>query len=360
MALVNRFPVTREVSGLGTVYLSMTDAVVAVDAAAFEQVVDRHRTELLAHCYRLLGSAEDAEDAVQETFLRAFRSRESWKGRSSIRTWLYTIATNASIDARRAASRRPLPSNLSDLSSPAHLDAAEGEVLWLEPIADRVLYDSHSDPADQAAARAGLHLAFIAALQHLSPVQRAVLVLRDVLGFAAAEVADMLELTVSSVNNHLHRARRKLTEAAPNHEGVDSDDLVVRQRATDYANAFIHSDVDGLIGLLHEDVTLEMPPIPNWYRGREDVAAFLGVRVRSAIWRALATAANTQPAVALYAPDDDGVWSLQTLHVLDTDPESVRGIVVFHDHGSFTSFDLPATLGPGRHDQEISDRSQSV
>ncbi|WP_051325699.1 RNA polymerase subunit sigma-70 [Glycomyces tenuis] len=314
----------------------------------------RYRTELLAHCYRLLGSAEDAEDAVQETLLRAFRFRDRWEGRSSMRTWLYKIATNVSLDARGAAARRPLPSDLSAPVDTGRLGDEAPGTLWIEPLPGRALDDDRADPASQAAARSGMRLAFVAALQHLSAVQRAVLVLRDVLMFPAADVAGMLDLTVPSVNNHLQRARRRLSEAAPAAERIrEPEEQRELERLEAYARAFVSSDVDGLVSLLHEDVTLEMPPNPSWFRGRADVGAFLGARIGERRWRAVATAANTQPAVVLYAQGETGEWRPESLHVLDAAGAALSGIVVFRERRILAGFDLPDPLPPEPHAQEV-------
>lgn len=326
----------------------------AVDPGEFDELAARYRTELLAHCYRLLGSAEDAEDAVQETLLRAFRFRGGWEGRSSMRTWLYKIATNVSLDARGAAARRPLPSDLSAPTGTDRLGDEEAGTRWIEPMPDRLLDDVRADPASQAAARSGMRLAFVAALQHLSAVQRAVLVLRDVLMFPAAEVAQILDLTVPSVNNHLQRARRRLSEAAPAAERIrEPEKRSELEWVESYARAFVSSDVDGLVSLLHEDVALEMPPNPAWFRGRGDVGAFLGARIRERRWRAVPTAANTQSAVAFYALDETGAWRPESLHVLDGASAAVSGVVVFRDRRTLMGFDLPDPLPPELHGQEV-------
>lgn len=318
-----------------------------------DELFARHRVELLAHCYRLLGSVDESEDAVQETFLRAYRFRNGWEGRSSMRTWLYKIATNAAIDVRRAAARRPLPSDLTEPTTLAEFDGSASDVQWLEPIPDHVLHDERADPASQVAARAGMRLAFVAALQHLSPVQRAVLVLRDVLAMPAAEAAQILDLSVPAVHNHLQRARKRIKEVAPRMEDATlTENAQVQVRAEDYAQAFLQTDVDRLVRLLREDVTLEMPPIPVWFQGG-DATTFLSARVRSGPWRTLATAANTQPALAFYVADAHGTWRPESLHVLDVDAQHVRGVVVFRGQRVFRDFGLPVRLSDEQHETEI-------
>lgn len=319
---------------------------------SFDEAAARYRVELMTHCYRLLGSTEDAEDAVQETLLRGFRSLDSWEGRSSMRTWLYAIATNVCMDSHRAAVRRPLPSDLSDPGNPRDLSGEDPAILWLQPIADSALHDERADPAAQVAARSGMRLAFLAALQHLSPVQRAVLVLRDVLAWKAAEVAEALDLTVPSVNNHLQRARRRLSEVAPSHDTAPLDDHAATQRANDYAHTFLRADVDGLVRLLSEDVTLDMPPQPTWFRGRDDVGHFLAHRVAGQRWRALTTRVNTQPAVGLYV-EFASEWRPESVHIIDADDHHVRSIIVYRDAETIASLDIPASLTADRHPAEL-------
>ena len=238
----------------------------APDQAEFARLTDPFRPELLAHCYRMLGSVHDAEDQVQETLLRAWRSFGQFEGRSSLRTWLYRIATNTCLRAIETRRRRPLPSGLGQPGdNPAGpMPAARPEVPWLEPFPDALLPADPSDPASIAASRAGIRLAFIAALQYLPARQRAVLILRDVLGWRASEVAELLGTTATATNSALQRARAQLEQAAPREdelrEPADPGDLALLDR---YATAFENADIATLTGLLRDDVIFEMPPLPG-------------------------------------------------------------------------------------------------
>jgi RNA polymerase sigma-70 factor (ECF subfamily) len=262
---------------------------------------DRYRPELLAHCYRLLGSRHDAEDVVQETFVRAWRGRDRFEGRSSLRRWLYTIATRACLTAMDQRARRALPSTATD-----------GDV-WLEPLVD---------PADVVAARSGVRLAFVAALQHLPAKQRAALVLCDVLAWPAAEVAEMLDLSTAAVTSALQRARAHLERLNLDQDDVaEPDDTGVLDR---YAAAFQNADLAALTALLRADVTLEMPPEPEWYAGIEAVTAFIGANVLRRSWGMAATRANGQPAFEAYDGEE-----LHGLHVLTVSGGLVKRIVFF-------------------------------
>src|SRR5690242_10636681 len=243
----------------------------------FAAAVEPFRRELLAHCYRILGSIHDAEDLVQETYLRAWRAFDRFEGRSSVRRWLYKIATTACLTALETRARRPLPSGLG---APAEdhrvaVGAADPTVPWLQPVPDALL-----DPAAVAAGRAGVRLAFVAALQLLPARQRAVLTLRDVLAFRTAEVAEMLGTTPAAVDSALRRARGRLAEAGPVEADLAEPDEQPRRRLLDsYVDAFARADPGALVTLLRADVELEMPPIPTWFTGRDAVIGFLGHRV---------------------------------------------------------------------------------
>src|SRR5690242_8903496 len=230
------------------------------------------RGELLAHCYRMLGSIHDAEDVVQDTFVRAWRGYERFEGRSSLRRWLYAIATRACLTALERAARRPLPSGLG---APADdhrvaLGPAAEDVPWLQPLPDALLDTDGADPASVVAARAGIRLAFVAALQHLPARQRAVLILREVLAWPAGDVAEMLDTSVAAVNSALQRARTHMRELA-----LVADDVAEpagRRAVLDgYIAAFERADVDRLVDLVRADVELEMPPVPTWFTGRDAV-----------------------------------------------------------------------------------------
>jgi len=294
-----------------------------------------HRRELVVHCYRMLGSVHEAEDLVQETMIRAWKARARYDAeRASMRTWLYRIATNACLTALEGRARRPLPSGLGVPSDdPGAPLVPAFEVPWLQPFPDARL-----DPATHAADRAGLRLALIAAMQVLPARQRAVLVLRDVLEFSAAEVAVQLDTTVAAVNSALQRARATLAAAGLTEDGVDdrADEVISR-----YIAAFEAADVDTLVTLLTDDAVLEMPPVPLWYRGRVDYGRFIArvFAMRSGDWRMVPTAANGQRAVAAY---HDG--ELHTLQVFTVRDGRVAHTVVFQDPAVFAVFGLPGAL----------------
>jgi RNA polymerase sigma-70 factor, ECF subfamily len=293
----------------------------------------------------MLGSVHDAEDQLQETLLRAWRSYGDFQGRASLRTWLYRIATNACLRALENRSRRPLPSGLGGPAEDPEgsLAAARPEVSWLQPIPDALVRD---DPAAIVAGRAGLRLALIAALQYLPARQRAVLILRDVLGWRAAEVAELLEVSTVAVNSVLQRARAQLRDAAPAAEEIrepaDPGDRALLRR---YAAAFENADTAALMRLLREDAVFEMPPVPTWFAGRERIAAFLRSRVlrEPGGFAMIPTAANGQPACAAYLRDRDGGYRAHAIQVLTVSASRVTRVVSFHDPALFTTFGLPAT-----------------
>jgi len=311
----------------------------------FTSFTDPFRAELLVHCYRMVGSADEAEDLVQETYLRAWRSYPGFQGRSSVRTWLYRIATNVCLTAIERRGRRPLPSGLGGPGDdPAAAPVTSPDVPWLQPIPDAVLGAAQADPAAVAVARAGTRLAFVAALQYLSARQRAVLILRDVLEWPAAEVAGLLGLTTTAVNSALRRARAQLAQALPAEDDV-AEPAEPQQRAIldRYAAAFEDADVTALAALLRADIALEMPPIATWLAGRGSVVRFLASNVLRAPgqFRLVAAAANGQPAFAAYERDRDGVYRAHALQVLAVTPGGVARIVTFLDPGLFGSFRLP-------------------
>jgi RNA polymerase sigma-70 factor, ECF subfamily len=306
--------------------------------------IEPHRYELTAHCYRMLGSIHEAEDLVQETMLRAWRARAGYDERlASIRTWLYTIATNACLTALEGRARRPLPTGLVGVSE--DLDAPlvpDWEVPWLQPFPDA----RWGDPAAHLARRGSLRLALIAALQALPPRQRAVLVLREVLEFTAAEVAGLLDTTPAAVNSALQRARAGLAESGRAEPDVaEPDEAAVRDTVDRFVAAFEAADVDALVALLTDDAVLEMPPVPLWYRGRRDYGGFM-TRVfarRGRHWRMLPISANGQPAFAAYCRGESG-FRLHTLQVLTVTPAGVSHHVVFQDPQVFAAFQLDLSL----------------
>ena len=327
----------------------------------FTRLTDPFRPELLAHCYRMLGSVHDAEDVVQETLLRAWRSRDGFEGRASVRTWLYRIATNACLRAIENRGRRPLPSGLGapgpDPDQP--LAAAPPEVTWLQPFPDALLR-APADPASIVLSRRSTRLALVAALQYLPARQRAVLILRDVLGWHAAEVADLLQISAVAVNSALQRARTALREAGLAEDDVREPGDPGRRAVVDkYAAAFENADVAALTRLLADDAVLEMPPSPTWFAGRAAIGRFFGTRVLRAPGDFLLTetAANGQPAFGAYRRGADGAYHAHAIAVLDiavfdiavldVEGAAISRIVSFLDPDLFRVFGLPPVISPG-------------
>jgi RNA polymerase sigma-70 factor (ECF subfamily) len=315
----------------------------------FTSLTGQFRGELLAHCYRMVGSAEEAEDLVQETYLRAWRSFDAFEGRSSMRTWLYRIATNACLTAIERRGRRPLPSGLGGpAGNPAAPLMAAADVPWLGPLPDAMLAAEHDDPAAVAVSRAGIRLALVAALQYLSARQRAVLILRDVLEWPAAQVADLLGTTTTAVNSMLRRARAQLAQALPGEDQVTEPAEPGRRALLDrFAAAFENADVGALAELLREDVALEMPPMPAWFAGREDVTRFFASTVLTTpgLFRMVLTMANGQPAFAAYRRGRDGAYEAHAVQVLTVTATGVARLVIFLDPALFSAFGLPPRFG---------------
>jgi len=330
----------------------MKDAMPTTGADDFAQVAERYRTELRAYCYRMLGSIDECEDLVQDTYLRAWQYYDRFEGRSSVRLWLYKIATNTYLNMLQARKRRPLPSGLRAPADSAAvtLAPAQSDIPWLQPAPDSLLYGATDDPAVVVSHRSSVRLAFVAALQHLSPLQRAVLVLRDVLGWQAREVAEMLGTSTAAVNSALQRARTQLAETRPAPEALDEPtEPEVRDVLDRYMSAFEHADVDALAELLRTDVELEMPPIPTWFIGRDTVREFLTRVVLHTPdqWRLAYTRANGAPAFALYmrAPDSSsGSFQAHGLDVLSLIGGRIARIVAFNDPTLVAKFGLPETI----------------
>jgi RNA polymerase sigma-70 factor, ECF subfamily len=311
----------------------------------FDRQIEPFRTELLTYCYRMLGSAHDAEDLVQDTYLRAWRAREQYDAtRSSLRTWLYRIATNVCLTALEVRGRRPLPSGLVAASDPLG-PLVRGETTWLQPLPDSLL--DAGDPARAVIDRSSLRLAFAAALQHLSARQRGALILRDVLSFSASEAADILGTTVVSVNSSLQRARARVKEAGVEQEPL-SEPSAAEQRAwvDRYMRAFERADVEGLKRLLTEDVLMEMPPMINWFTGPGNYGLFMEwvFDVGGTDWRLEPVAANGQPGFAAYRRAGDG-YELHTLQIFTVTAAGISRNSVFQDAEVFASFGLPARIG---------------
>lgn len=308
---------------------------------------EEYRRELVAHCYRLLGSAAEAEDAAQEALVRAWRAGDGFEGRSSRRSWLYRIATNVCIDMHRAPQRRALP---MDLSGPATVGPSTDigspleEAVWIEPIHDSRVLPDVADPAEIAVLHESVRLAFIAALQRLPPKQRAVLVLREVLEWSAADVAELLATSVDSVTSALARARSTMTTLDPYADNRPLDDAD-RSLLDRYVAAFEAYDVTALVALLHDDATFTMPPYAFWLRGRADIERWWngpGTVCRNS--RVLLTRANGGPAAAVYHPVGAGRWEPFALHVLEVRGSRIAGICHFLDTSLFASFGLPAAI----------------
>jgi RNA polymerase sigma-70 factor (ECF subfamily) len=313
------------------------------------QASEAYRGELLAHCYRMLGSLHDAEDLVQETMLRAWRFAGGYdESRGSVRTWLYRIATNACLAYLEGRQRRVLPVDLNG-PSPSPDIAKIGERLeipWLEPFPDALA--GSGDPSAVVEIRDSIRLAFIAALQHLPPRQRAVLIVRDVLAMSAAETASLLEMTVAAVNSALQRARAQLAAVSPSADGaglVQPPDEESRDLLDRYIAAFTSMDVEALKGTLREDALLQMPPFPQWFLGPDAIGQFLDSGwMRGAAYRMVKTRANGQPAVGLYRSRDGEPPEFLHVQVLTITAAGIARIDGFHIDGLYAPFGLPKVL----------------
>ena len=324
------------------------------DDDAFGRLAGPYRRALYAHCYRMLGSAADADDALQETLLRAWRALPRFEGRSSLRSWLYTIATNACLRAIERRPRRVLPVDYGPAADP-HDGPAEPvtEAVWLGPYPDQRL-DLGSCPVGPEARyeqRESVELAFIAALQHLPARQRAVLILRDVLSFSARETATVLDTTPVSVDSALQRAHRTVDQRLPEQRQQATlrslSDDTLRQVVQRYVTAWERNDVDAVVAMLAEDAKLAMPPLPAWYDGRDQVALFLsrGPLRGATRWRLIPTGANGQLAFGLYAWDDETQTFLpRAIDVLTLHGTQIQEITAFLSPDAFRHFDLPARL----------------
>lgn len=306
----------------------------------FAASTDRYRRELLAHCYRMLGSVQDAEDLVQETLLRAWRARADYDAsRAGMRTWLYRIATNACLTALEQRGRRPMPAGLGNApgDDPREALVHGGEIPWLQPIPDSML----ADPSEAAVAQGSLRLALVAAMQQLPARQRAVLVLREVLDWPAAQVAEALEMSPAAVNSALQRARKTLSRS-----GVHEDEVTesAEQRAVidNYVTAFRTADLAALEKLLADDVIMEMPPMLNWYFGRTGYIGFMGrvFDTRGTEWRLLPVGANGQPALAAYVRDGAGAYVLHTLQIFTVRDGLITHMIAYQVEEVFRVFGL--------------------
>jgi RNA polymerase sigma-70 factor (ECF subfamily) len=311
-----------------------------------ERGLEQHRTELTAYAYRMLGSAFEAEDAVQETFLRALKGFEGFEGRAALRSWLYRIATNVCLDMLGGKERRARPMDLAPAkTADAPLGEPLPEVTWILPVPDERVVPEDADPAEVAESRETIRLAFVAALQHLPPNQRAVLILHEVLRWKASEVAGLLETSVASVNSALQRARATLAaadvEALSEPDGEDQRALLER-----YVDAFERYDMDSLTSLLQQDATWNMPPYELWLQTHDDIRRWcLGPGIGCRDSRLIPTTANGSPAFGQYKPALDGGHEPWSLQVLEISGGRIAGITFFLDTASlFPLFGLPARL----------------
>jgi RNA polymerase sigma-70 factor, ECF subfamily len=326
--------------------------VLSPEAAAFEEV-EPFRRQLNAYCYRMLASPHDAEDAVQETFIRAWRGLSRLDDRAGLRPWLYRIATNVCLDMLKGRNRRALPTSVAppvrgkgwDASHELALGTPRPEATWVLPVPDSLIASTDDDPADAIVKRESVRLAFIAAMQDLHPRQRAVLILRDVLRWKAEEVAELLGTSTDAVNSTLRRARAamdqaKLAAAPAQPLGLDLE--LLRQ----YVEAFERYDVDALVALLHEDATLTMPPFELWLQGIDDICGFLAaMQSEGGRDRVVTVAANGCPALAIYRPNRESqVLEAFGIHVLECAGERIVAIHAFLDPGLFAVFGLPVVF----------------
>jgi RNA polymerase sigma-70 factor (ECF subfamily) len=319
--------------------------------ATLERELESHRRALTGYCYRLLGSGSEAEDAVQETMVRAWRAADRLQARGALKSWLYRIASNVCFDILGSAQRRATPMDLGPSSgADAALGAGLPESAWVQPIADARVLPQEADPATLAESRETLRLAFVAALQHLPPRQRAVLVLREVLRWQASEVAELLDTSVASVNSALQRARATIDQLdldplATSADPAGGDDDSQQRLLTRYVEAFEAYDMSALVELLREDAAFSMPPFPLWLTGPDDITRFMtttGAHCEGS--RLLTTQANGGPAVGIYHPTPDGHYEPWAIVVVETTGDRISGLHHFLYPALFAEFGLPPRL----------------
>src|SRR6476620_10157512 len=334
-----------------------TDNVTKRDVSSED--LEQYRRELTGYCYRMLGSGFEADDAVQETMVRAWRSLDRFEGRSSLRSWLYRIATNVCLDMLRGPQRRALAMDLGPASSS---DSFQGvtrpEHAWVSPIADSRVLPEEGDPAEMAASRETIRLAFVTALQHLPARQRAVLILREVLRWQASEVAELLDTSVASVNSALQRARATLDSLDLDQGGAPSVDADQRELLSRYVDAFERYDIASLVTLLHEDAQFSMPPFPLWVEGPVQIGRCMlvqGIHCKGS--RVLAIEANGGPAVAVYHPAGPGAYEPWAIVVVEMSGERITGLHHFLYPEMFAAFGLPPRL-EGEHVGEADEVQQ--
>jgi RNA polymerase sigma-70 factor (ECF subfamily) len=319
----------------------------SLTADQIELELDTYRRELTAYCYRMLGSGFEAEDAVQETMVRAWRNYDRFEGRSALRSWLYRIATNVCLDMQKGPQRRARPMDLGPSSTAElkHLGTATHESVWVQPMPDALSMPEGGDPGEIVAARESIRLAFVAALQHLPARQRAVLILREVLRWPAADVAELLETSVASVNSALQRARATLAERDLDDPAPDPTDPVNQALLARYVDAFERYDMDAMVDVLHEDAVISMPPYPLWIQGADEVIRwFVGPGHGCEGSRLVATWANGSPAFGSYRQTRPGLHEPWALQVLDLRDGKVTGQHNFLSPELFAFFGLPPRL----------------
>ncbi len=330
---------------------SVLEAALSGSREAFEELSEPHRRELQVHCYRMMGSTLDAEDLVQETLIRAWKKLHTFEARAPFRAWLYRIATNACLDELSKRTGRSLPFEIYPASNPKQpLEPAVMDPIWIEPFPDAWLEAERTNPAARYDQRESVTLAFLVALQTLPPRQRAILILRDVLGLPANDVADLLEITASAVSSALYRARNRLVDIYPAHTYASpATDPVVQLLLERYVEAWEAADIDGLVSLLREDATFPMPPSPSWYHGRDAIREFVSRYIldgeSKGRWRLLPTRANGQPAFAWYRRGPGGTtYSAFAIQVVTLDGDLVADATTFVYPQLFATFGLPAQI----------------
>lgn len=324
----------------------------------FEALFAPMRAEIVAHCYRMLGSAHDAEDAVQETYLRAWRAFGDFEGRSSVRTWLYRIATNVCFTAIEGRGRRAMPSGLGQEPSDPRAELQQRhEIPWLEPIPDAWL-PREEDPATVATGRSSVRLALIAALQHLPPKQRAALLMKEVLQWRASEIADALGSTTASVNSSLQRARAQLDKIAPSEDQIaEPAEAEQRELLDKYARALENKDIPEIVELFTADAVWEMPPFTGWYQGPANIGALIDTNCPAGPGELVTVPVrgNAQPGFGVYILTPEGTWDAFQLQLLDVTQDGIRHAVAFFDLALFRAFGLPAVLA----DEALAERKHS-
>jgi RNA polymerase sigma-70 factor (ECF subfamily) len=320
----------------------------------FSALVESHQWELRAHCYRMLGSIQEADELVQETFWRAWDRRETYQGRASIRAWLYKIATNLCIDALRQRPRRGLPVTREEAASlDQPMQAAVNEPVWLEPYPFDLPGPEANNPEAKYALQESIRLAFVVSLQLLPPLQRAVLILRDGMDWSASEVAEALGVTLASVKSALHRARSTLERRQPSLQQETIPRLISEETSSNWLESYVQAwetaDVEGLVALLKDDCAFSMPPTPTWYSGRENIGQFVGKTIFSGQaagrWKLIPTRANGQPGFGLYRLNESsGAYDAYGIQVLTLDGGLIADITTFRNPGLLKFFDLPASI----------------